>query len=280
MTKEERKQRKAAAKAKKQNKKPKKEKKPKQPYLIEGMTNYQAYKMNLFERVIGCVIGVAISVIVTWLFFHTWQLGVIIGIPVGYISQNVYCEHLKKKRLNRFVIQFRDLMESLVASYSVGKTTKDAFIGAAEDLERIYGENSDIVQELIIIRDGFRSQLRIEDMLSSIALRTGLEDIQNFASVFEVRKEGTDMKSLVAETREIISNKIDVEMEIETVVSNAKNELYIMIVLPFIVMGALNMMGDETLTANTPTNILVRCGALAAIAVAYFLGKEITDIKV
>lgn len=280
MTKEERKQRKAAAKAKKQTKKPKKEKKPKQLYLIDGMTNYQAYKMSMLEKVTGFLLGEVASIVVTWLFFHTWLVGLIIGIPIGCFSIKVYGEHLKTKRQKRFLIQFRDLMEALVASYSAGKTTRDAFIGVSEDLARIYGENADIVQELEIIKDGFRSQLRIEDMLKSLAQRTGLEDIQNFSSVFEVKSEGADMKQLVSQTREIISQKIEVEMEIETIVSSAKNELYIMTVLPFVIMAMLNMLGDEMLTANTITNILIRCAALAAIVVAFFMGKKITDIKV
>ena len=98
--------------------------------------------------------------------------------------------------------------------------------------------------------------------------------------MFEVKSEGADMKQLVSQTREIISQKIEVEMEIETIVSSAKNELYIMTVLPFVIMAMLNMLGDEMLTANTITNILIRCAALAAIVAAFFMGKKITDIKV
>ena len=50
------------------------------------------------------------------------------------------------------------------------------------------------------------------------------------ANVFEVcNRQGSDLKRIVSDTREIINDKIEVEMEIETMIAGSKNELNIMV---------------------------------------------------
>lgn len=56
--------------------------------------------------------------------------------------------------------------------------------GCMGDLEQIYGEKSDITTELAIIVTGMENNIKIEDLLTNFAQRSGLEDIASFADVF------------------------------------------------------------------------------------------------
>ena len=267
-------------------KKQKKEKKPggflrrnKGSATIDGMPNYQVYTSSKSEFLAGYLIGVLLSALVVEIYFYNLPLGAIIGLGVGFITADIYAGMQKQKRLKALLLQFRDLMESLVASYSVGGTTKAAFTDAAHDLEQIYGSDADMVKEMHYIQEGMASQIPIEEMLSHLAMRAQLEDISNFASIFEEKGEGVDMRTLVSETREIINEKMDIEIEIATIVSGAQNELYIMMCMPFLLMAVMNSVGDETLSGLTLINILTRLLSLGTIVAAYFIGKKMVDIN-
>ena len=88
------------------------------------------------------------------------------------------------------------------------------------------------------------------------------------------------MKKIVADTRDIISDKIEIEMEIQTTVASNRNEINIMSVMPFVVIAMMGTLGQSDITDNTPVNIAVKIIALIMFVIAYVLGRKITDIKV
>ena len=106
--------------------------------------------------------------------------------------QRPYKNFLQKRRLKKLLLEFKDLLETLTASYSAGQTTVQAFADARNDMENLYGEQADIVTELTMINAGLLHNYNIEDLLLNFAQRSGLDDVDSFASVFEVcnRKGG------------------------------------------------------------------------------------------
>ena len=162
-----------------------------------------------------------------------------------------------------------------------GKNTQGAFLDACGDLIGIYGEKADIVKELKLIVDGIYNGQSVEEMLSNFAARSHLDDIESFATIFEVtNRYGGDMRRVVGETREIINDKIETELEIQTLLTANKNDLNIMIVMPVLIMLMLNGMGNMSIVQNTPLNVLVKIGALALFGTAYYMGRKIVDIKI
>ena len=91
---------------------------------------------------------------------------------------------------------------------------------------------------------------------------------------------GGDMRRVVGETREIINDKIEMEMEIRTLLTANKNDLNIMIILPVLLMLMLNGMGNMSIVQNTPLNVIVKIGVLILFGVAYYMGRKIVDIKI
>ena len=87
----------------------------------------------------------------------------------------------KNQRLKSLREQFKDLLESLSASYSAGRNTPDAFQDACNDMISIYGEESDIVRELELICTGLNNNINIEVLLTDFAERSGLDDVMSFA---------------------------------------------------------------------------------------------------
>lgn len=252
------------------------------PGLIGEADDYHVYDMTKSDRMTAFLIGMAVGVTVIFVFFRSIVLALIVGAAVGIYAQDFYREHRKKKRLQSLRIQFRDMLESLSSSYASGKNTREAFEDCYNDLKQIYGDNVDIIRELYMIVYGLQSNFNIEQLLRNFAQRSGIEDVEDFADVFEISlRQGANIKNIISSTRSIINDKMEMEMEIVTLMSSGRNELNVMMVMPLVIMLSLGGLGGETsITANTPINVIVKLICLGIFGAAYLLGRKITDFKV
>lgn len=258
----------------------------KQKYIpLTGITgegdDYHVYQMSPVETVTGFAIGAAAAAIAAHIMFATPVVDLIIGVMVGFYFISVYKEHLRMKRQKLILTQFRDLLDSLSNSFSAGKNTPDAFSDAYNDLLLTYNKQTPLVKELSIVLSGLYNNYVIEDLLKDMAKRCDVDDMNSFAETFAVcNRLGGNMKKVVSESRDIINDKIEVEMEIQTTVTAGKNEINIMSVLPFLVVAMMGTLGNSAITANTPLNVIVKIIACVLFYTAYKAGRKITNIKV
>lgn len=249
--------------------------------IMNGGKDYHFYKMTNQDILISFGLGFLGGVIVSWAFFSNLIFAIICGLGCSLFAPKVYRKYRCAKVLDNLRDQFKDLLDSLSASYSAGKNTTNAFLASEKDMIAIYGEDADIIREVRIINGGLKNNVNIEVLLSDFAVRSGIEDIQSFADVFEVcNRQGGNLKKIVTETRDIINDKIEIEMEIGTLLAGNKNELNIMIGMPVIVVIMLNGLGTGTANANTLSNVLLKVGCVGLFALAYFIGKKVTNIEI
>ena len=243
--------------------------------------DYAIYNLSIVERLIGYAIGFGAGYGASYVMFSVPVFSVICGAIIGFVAIPIYREHLKGKRQRAMLLQFRDLLDSLSNSFSSGKNTPDAFADAYNDLQMAFGPDAPMVKELTIINNGLHNNFVIEDLLRDLAYRASLDDVNSFAETFAVcNRLGGNLKKVVSESRDIINEKIEIELEIQTTVAGSKNEINIMCAMPFIVVGMMGMLGEESITENSPINVVVKFVALGMFAFAYALGRKITDIKV
>ena len=247
--------------------------------LMDDGDDYHIYYMKPKDRILAALAGIAAGFAVGFIFFNSIPVSLILSPVLAVFLQRPYQGILEKKRRKSLLIQFRDLLETISASYSSGQTTVQAFHDAEGEMGNLHGEGADITKEVAIINTGLVNGYRIEDLLLNFADRCGLDDVRSFANVFEVcNRKGGDLKKIVGDTRRVICDKIEIEMEIETMVASSKNELNIMMVFPFVIMLSMRGLSDST-ADNSLTNLVVKVIALLIFAGAYFLGRKMTDIK-
>ena len=263
----------------------KKTKKTKKPKIVEnkgitGMgTDYTVYILSKREKITAVLAGFLIGFAASYVYYNSIILGIIIGLICAYKAISIYSKYLLKKRSKELRLQFRDTLESLSNSYTVGLTASRAFHNALSDMTVEHGQNSYIANELRLICSTHDNQgVEIKDMLNDFAIRSGIDDVKSFAGVFEVSSNlGGDIAKVIRETRDMISDKIEIELEIQTMVTGQKNQLNILAVMPF-VMSLLT----QAFTSNSgnPLIILIKTIALAFFVFAYWLGTKIVNIKV
>lgn len=250
--------------------------------LVSGGADYHVYYMALKDRIAAGVIGGGIGAVVSYLFFKSIVITIVASIVVAILAQGIYRDNRLKKRKKELLLQFKDLLESLTSSYAAGKNTLDSFKAAFNDLEQVYGDQADITTELAIIITGMENNINIEDLLTNFAKRSGLDDVASFADVFRVSlRQGANIKDIIVSTRDVINDKIEIEMEIQTIIVGNKNELNIMMIMPLVILISLGGMGsDMTAASNTSANVIIKVIALGMFYLAYHLGRKFTNIEI
>lgn len=248
--------------------------------LFHNGVDYGVYHLRIREVVTGAAAGAAAGALAFQIFFGLWAL-TLMSMPVcAAVGVTVYRKTLLENRRARLVMQFRDMLETVSSSLGGGRNVKDAFSGACDELEAQYGGGAEIVGELLIIKSGLDNNLNIEVLLQDFARRAHDENIQNFADVFEVaNRRGGNIRQIIYETKNAISEKITIERDIQTMVSGKRNELNIMMLLPFIVVNQTRAMQGNT-SGDLAFSLIVKMIAFAMFVAAYIVGRRMMAIRV
>lgn len=265
----------------------------------EPTYNYKVYYMKASEKLLTFLLAFIVGAAVGYLFYGgigkdefgqpttlTWVLNItipaIVGAIAGWLFVPMRVESVIAKRKKDLNHQFRDMLESLTTSLGAGKNVNDSFFGVYEDLKVQYEADAFILKELEVIISGIHNNVPLEDVLEDFGIRSDNEDIQSFANVFKISyRKGGNIKDIIRNTHSILSDKMEITEDIETLVSSNKLEQNIMIVMPIALIGVIKMMSPE-FAANfvTPTGIISTTVSVAIFVVAYFIGKAVLDIKI
>lgn len=288
----------------KTSKKAKAEKEPPQPQYFKSATNiqtlnYNVYYMSTLEKVLYGLLAFAVGAFVGYLFYGgigvdefgeptllTYILNVVITVGVGVLAAKAFLpirtEQLRVARQNKLKSQFRDMLEAISTSLSAGKNVQESFSGVYADLKNQYEEDAFILQELYVINDGIANGITIEELLADFGQRSGCEDIQDFASVFDIcYRKGGNIRDTIRNTYDILSDKMAINEEIETIVTGSKSEQYLMLIMPVLLIGMIKI-GSPDFAANfvTPSGLAATTVALVMFVASYFVGRIVLDIKV
>lgn len=261
--------------------------------------NYKVYYMKPMEKLAYFLLAFAVGAVVGYLFYGgigknefgeptmlTHILDVVISCGVGLIAGKAFIpvrtQQIINSRKRILKVQFRDMLESLTTSLGAGKNVSDSFKSIYDDLKIQYEEDAFILKELEVIISGMANNVDVEDILEDFGKRSGIGDIISFANVFRIcYRKGGNIKDTIRNTHAVLSDKMEIAEDIETVVTGAKNEQNIMVIMPILLIGMIKLMSED-FAANftTVTGILSTTVAIGLFVAAYFIGKIVLDIKV
>ncbi len=281
-----------------------KKKEPKQPQYYYSATNiqtlnYKVYYMGAAEKILWFLVGFAAGAAVGYLFYGglanneygdptimTYVLNVLIsgtaGIAAGRAFVPIRTDMIQKKRISKLKSQFRDMLEAFNTCLGAGKNVTDSFRSVYEDLKVQYEEDAFILKELEVILSCMDNNVNIEVPLLDFGARSGVDDIVSFANVFQTcLREGGNIKDTIRNTHEILSDKMEIAEEIETTVTGARSEQYMMLIMPILLIGMIKLMSED-FAANfaTPAGIIATTLGIGMFIAAYMAGRAILNIKI
>ncbi|MCI9441682.1 MAG: type II secretion system protein F [Ruminococcus sp.] len=218
----------------------------------------------------------------SYLFYNTW-IAVIFMIPVSIFYFHQWREDACRKKEQEFREQFQNGMQTLASALKVGYSVENAIRETEKDLRTLYPEDSRIIKEFSRMIHELDVNFTAEQVLKEMAARICQEDVENFVTVFATAKRtGGDSIAFLKSTVKIIGDKIEVEREIQTLLSAKKLEFHVMCIIPLGMVLYMRMAFPEFLSVlygGLPGIILMTI-CLSVYAFAWRLGRKMIQIEV
>lgn len=249
---------------------------------MQEYVNYGIYRLSIKEEIKCAGVALGLAGIAAWLLYKSpW--GILLGVIIFPIYRNRYRYTQIENRKKELLLQFKDGMQSVAVALGAGFSVESAWLEGQKELRDLYGEEAYMVKEMKQMNAKIHMNQPVEQVLYQFALRSECEDIKGFAEVFQfAKRSGGDFGKIIQNTVRHITEKMEVEREIETVLSGKKMEQKIMNVVPVGLLAYLNLTSEEFF-APLYGNLFGKCvmtTAFVAYIGALTLAQKMVDIKV
>lgn len=245
--------------------------------------DYAVSPSSLFDHTLAFTLGFVTGFGVLFIFYRIPILSLAGGIIFGLINIFTSAQNAITKRKRKLRVQFFDLLEAMSVAMRAGNPPLKALESAREDLSLIYSTNSDIIVEVNIIIGRFNNAVRLSTAFSDFANRSGIEDISSFASIYAtIEGKSSRADEIIRETQQIIADKMEIEMEINTLMTAAKSEVNVMLFMPLIILLVIGYAGGGFMDDIYTTGIgrMVATGGFVVFIASYVMARVFSNIKV
>lgn len=233
-------------------------------------------------RCVGFGKGFLEGAVLGLLFYRHFAAVSVLGILVGLWEARGEKRRAWRKLQQEITLQFREGLQGISSSLSAGYSIENAFGEARKDLILLYGECSVLEQEFLGIERQLKLNQPIEQVLYDFAEKWDVEDMRHFAQVFHTAKRtGGNLIAITHATAEKISQKIEVQREIQTMLAGKKMEGKIMSAIPLGLIMFFWISSPGFLDCfYASSGRIVSTGMLLVYVTAYQWSKGICDISV
>ncbi len=245
--------------------------------------DYSLYVMSAPERIFYISIAALAVFAAAFVFYRSLLLSALL-VPLALFYPRLKTADLMERRKRELNIQFKDMLYSLSSSISAGRSVEASFRDVLRDLSVMYPDpRSLIITEVGFIIRRLEMNETIEAVLSDFAVRAGLEDVNNFVDVFiTCKRSGGNIIEVIRNSSSIISDKIEVRQEIDTLLAQRKFEQKVLNLVPLFMIALLSVSAADYIgpVFTTAAGRLAMTGAIFLLAAAWFISKRITDIRI
>lgn len=217
-----------------------------------------------------------------YLFYGTWTAGILLMPLTGfylYIWQQEQC----RRKEQEFRGQFKESIRALAAALNVGYSVENALREAAVEMRALYKKDSRIRREYDRMIYQMDMNRTAEQVMGDFAERVEQEDVIGFTAVFTAaKKTGGDSIQIIRNAVKDISEKMEVENEIDTLLSAKKLEFRIMCVIPMGIILYMKLAFPEFMQVlyGNLFGGAVMSMCLGIYLAAWRIGKAIVEIEV
>ena len=221
--------------------------------------------------------GIVIVALFGKLFYDSW-IAMIILLPIIIPWVCIQKKNAKQQKCRMVGIQFKDAIFSVLTALKAGYSIENAFLDAQKDMGLLYGNNSDICFYLDKVTKGLRNGVSVEKLILSMGKESENADIIDFAQVFSVAKRsGGNMTEIIERTIGVISQKINVEKEIDVLISAKRLEARIMNCVPFFIISYISITspGFFNVLYHNPFGIILMTICMLTYCFSFLLSEKI-----
>ena len=215
------------------------------------------------------------------LFNSVW--GMVSFFPVFVLHIFVQTKKDKEKAASRFDEKYREFLTGLSSGLRAGHSLENAFVDAQKNLTVLYGPSDPFVAELTQMNRQIGMNMPVEEVFSRFADRHPIEEVENMAEILAIGKRlGGNYVKNISEAAEKIRQSLELKAKIETLTSEKRPELKLMLILPPGMLTYIRFASPDFISPiyGTALGVGLVCACLAAYVAAYAWGSKIVKIEV
>ena len=204
-------------------------------------------------------------------------------VPIALLYVKNWEEECCKQKKEEFREQFRESIQTLSAILKVGYSVENAIVETGKEICPIYKKKTRIIKEYETMVHQLDLNMTAEEVMKQFADRVKEEDVENFVTVFGAAKRlGGDSIAIIRHAADAIGEKMEVEREIQVMLTSKKLEFKIMCVIPFVIILYMRSAFPEFMAVlyGNLAGTLFMTICLMVYLTAYQLGKKMTQIEV
>lgn len=247
------------------------------------MIDYRVYVLNREEKLQTLLQGAFFLAGAGYIFFGSWVGAMVLALGTFWYPR-IKQRQLQEKRQRELTAQFKDALYALASALGAGLALESAFQAALRDLRVLYPEEEVyILQEFEYLCRRIQLNEPVELVLADFAQRSGVEDVRNFAEVISIcKRTGGNLVQVVKNTATIIGDKIEINQDINLLLTKQKFEQRILNVMPVVFIGLIKFGGSGYMDGlySSPVGYALMGVALVILAASYAVSQKIMDIQV
>ena len=243
---------------------------------------YNQYCFTLPELLKILLIGIVTLLFLGHLFYGTYFAGIFFSPSLYFYVEKQRKKQVKKQR-QQLMEQFKDALVMAGQAMEAGYSVENSFLESYGPLKERYGEKAHMVQELYRIKQGLHLNIKIEELLLDLAERSNLEDVRDFAIVFaQAKRGGGNLAYIMGRTITMIKDKVELQKEIQIMLSGKKYEQRIMSMVPLCIMVYISVTskGFFDVMYGNLAGVLIMTVCLCAYGIALLMAEHLMRIEV
>lgn len=225
--------------------------------------------------------GILLVCVIAYLFYDS-------PAAAAFLSPGVFLYYRRRSSAKRekdkkeLAAQFREALAAIITALKAGYSAENAFCECRREMAFQFGEKAMITEEMRRIERGLENRIPLEKLLAGFALRWEIEEISEFAEVFSIaRRSGGNLPEILGRTVSVIQDRMEIDTEIDLLLSSRKYEQKIMNFVPFFIIFYLGISTEgffEVLYHNAG-GVLFMTGCLLVYLLSVLLSDRIMDIE-
>lgn len=246
------------------------------------ISDYDVYYLSTEDLISGALNAIMYAVLISVAFYNSVVV-LVISIPIAIIFPFFMKDDYIKKRKEKLLFEFKDFLRIIKSFLEASYSIENAFALSIREMAMLHGRDSMMVKELKAIVSKLKLNKPLDVVFKKFADKTHIEDIMDFSEVFIIAKmHGGNISKIIGNTINVINDKIEVKIEIDTVTASKRFEQKLMNLLPFLIIIYMNISSSSFLRPlyTTIEGRLLMTFALVVYFVAITFSKKILQIEV
>lgn len=227
----------------------------------------------------GAVILASLTIsLFSFLLLYRFNLYVALGVAAfGLCLPVLIIKFLKRKRMNRFLNQLPDALDSLARALDSGHALSSGLSMISKDYSAPIGEEFGIMLQEV------NYGISMDKALLGLADRVDLQDLRFFVTSLMVQREtGGNLAEIVQTIAYLIRERFKLEGKVRVLTAECRVSAVILLFLPLALAIFIQIFNPEYLGLlyTTETGIFMLKGAFVALLIGLFVIKKMIKVKV